>query len=216
MSGPLRIALVGKAGAGKDYFVKVLRRQRVHVRRFAYADALKCDVAAMLRPMPTRGVLDDGRLTQGAYRELIGWVDARKHLPWLRALLQAYGEAAKAARGDEEYWANRCRQDYEPCLSSRVLDAIVITDLRVLPEAAHARRDGFAIVRITRKDGYEHPSMTAEAKAHRSEVEQDQIAVDYEIVNGGTAQFDRVVMTLLEIMREQDASAGEPMMTGDT
>jgi len=188
MAQQLRIALVGKAGSGKDYFVEYLRSRGLNVLRAAYADALKTDISYLLRGLTTEDhyTLDDGTAWD--------WINERKHIPAIRSLLQAYGEAMVALYG-EEYWAQRCEDTtygwalYDGVTPLVFPDVVCITDCRKLAEADHARRDGFSIVRIVRTDGYQAAGITPENSQHRSETEQDRIKADYTIVNDGTAAF---------------------------
>lgn len=100
-----------------------------------------------------------------------------------RKLLQAIG--TKMREIDPDVWINYCLryiEAYRP-------HPVAIDDCRYLNEAAELRASGFKIVRVVR------PNVTdPTAGNHPSEIEQDQIAPDFTIINdGGLADLHKAV-----------------------
>lgn len=107
-----------------------------------------------------------------------------------RKLLQAIG--MKMREIDPDVWVNLCMRDVEYWRKLKRL--VVIDDLRYLNEAEKLRAAEFILVRIIR------PGITdPEAGDHPSETEQDQIEVDYTILNdSGLVGLHQKVVGLME------------------
>ena len=111
------IALSGKMHSGKSYVADRLVAEHGY-KRLSFAEALKDDVKQM-----------------GFFQS-----DIDEKPPWMRALLQAYGQARRAV--DPDYWVTRMRMKihgsyhYEQeSLFSYEEEKIVIDDLRFENEA---------------------------------------------------------------------------------
>lgn len=192
---PLRIALVGPAGAGKDYFVHHLQARGLRVLRVAFADELKSRAAWWLLCQ-----IDGPPINLHDRDARIAWIDSLKTRPQMRAFLQVYGEVLCALEG-ELYWAEIAARRYREALKREEWDAVVITDCRKRVEAQYARADGFVLVRIVRTDGYQTSGITPETASHRSEVEQRAILTDYTLVNDGTDAYGAAIDALIARLR---------------
>ena len=199
-TGAVKIALRGAAGSGKDYLVDYLRARGDKVIRAAYADYLKITFGrALMQHMGAPGEIflyGDGAV--------IAWVNEHKGIPEVRSFLQNAGESVIQLTGDECYWAEQAKQRTYGKYLDDPSYTVVITDCRKLPEAEHARKDGFLIVTIQRTDGAVGAGITAGNAQHRSETEGALIVPDITIENDGTANYHAEIERMLTAARRFD------------
>lgn len=164
---PEIIGISGKAGHGKDTLAKLLVDNHGYYRR-AFADALKEDIAHLLY----------GTSSKKGVKEL----EANKHKPEIRALLQSYGVAQREK--DPHYWIRECLNRYQGVRAYKggALTGLVIPDVRFKNEAEEVQRRG-VLIRVVR-DNFES-GLTPEAQAHPSETDLDGWAFNLVIFNTG-------------------------------
>lgn len=176
------IGITGFAGSGKDTVGCILADYGF--QRFAFADALREEVAAQLDgadyPMPT--------CFSPLAIEALSFADpaevyAKPTTPRMRALLQEWGTEYRRAQ-NPAYWSH--------VVAERMagVERACITDVRFADEAEFVRSRGGVVWRVNRP-GY-GPS------AHASE--RLDFAADYEIDNSGDEghllrQVNRVLFT---------------------
>jgi len=120
----MKIAISGKVGSGKSTLAEHLCEQH-GFDIFALAYNLKLDVINMGVP---------------------AWVMAKKPtVPWLRRLLQLYGES-KRRNVNAGYWIARLLADIDAIDPDRV----VLEDMRYENEAVWARSQGYKLVRVVK------------------------------------------------------------------
>ncbi len=182
------VALMGRAGAGKDTVAARLVKRHAFVR-VAVADPVR-DLAAALDPVvgyePTGFGPLPIRLSDILRRE--GW-DQAKQRPEVRRTLQRLGQGVREQ--DEHYWLRAALAKLDVADRWRV--PVVVTDVRYANEADALRSRGALMVRI------ERPGATAggEAARHVSERELEAYPADVTIPNGGTlADLHALVDTL--------------------
>lgn len=177
------IGISGFAGVGKDTVGQILAESGF--RRFAFADALRDEVAAALGaadyPMPT--LLS--RLAVEAFCTApVEEVYAKPTTIRMRALLQEWGTEYRRAQAPN-YWSKIV------AASMAGVERACITDVRYADEAEFVRAHGGVVWRVNRP-GY-GPS------AHASE--RLNFAADYAIDNSGDMdQLRREVSKALEVL----------------
>lgn len=87
----------------------------------------------------------------------------------MRALMQNYGTEVRR-KDDENYWVNR----WSAAIFQHSITPVVVDDVRFLNEANAVRSNGGIIIRVERDD-------IESGGDHQSEVEQNQIEVDFTI-----------------------------------
>lgn len=154
------IGLVGTAGAGKDTFFRALDLVGVACHRFAFADALKLEVADLLNVS-------------------VNTIEADK--PRYRGLLQWWGTEWRRGGWGEEYWLDRLAEQIDGYDPKRLA---VITDVRFENEVEFVRSRGGNIIRIHRVetggDGLTHAAI-----AHASEQTLRGYTADLTVTNPG-------------------------------
>lgn len=159
------IGLSGKAGHGKDTVAQVLLSlyEDYGLQRRALADALKEDIADLLLQQDSGWGLQVWQAVGQVDR--LAFINAIKHEPEIRSLLQAYGVAQRKARPD--FWIQRLFTWAE----EQEVKALVVPDVRFTNEADAIRSKGGLVVRVVRP--FYNNGLTAEQRAHSSETELD-------------------------------------------
>ncbi|MEU3713607.1 hypothetical protein [Streptomyces catenulae] len=171
------IALMGRAGAGKDEIGRRLVR-RWAFTRVAFADPLK-EMALRVDPVVTYEPAGFGpvpvRLSDVVNR--FGWDRAKRRSPEIRRTLQRMGSAVR--KQDPGYWVNLAMDRVS------VADAwnlpVVVTDVRHVNECEALKNRGFTLVRVNRP-ATPHLGVNA---AHESETELDAYPADMTLTNAG-------------------------------
>lgn len=163
---PYIIGLSGKIHSGKSTVANTIaaKHQGMIVRGFA--DALKQDVCGM-----------------GFDRETVYSLKP----PWMRALLQAYGQAKRAL--DEDYWVKRLDSSIKLCKPGTVF---IIDDMRFPNEVYWVKTMGGVTIRLER-EGYPIQS------DDYSETAIDHAAFDH-TVHGVSNELDDLVEHVLDCL----------------
>lgn len=104
----------------------------------------------------------------------------------VRKLMQNYGTDVRR-KDDDNYWTNRWLER-----AKFIEGNIAVDDVRFLNEAKAVKDMGGVIIRVVRPSGNDNDQ-------HISEVEQEQIEADYEIINDGTlAELRAEIRVLLK------------------
>jgi hypothetical protein len=149
------IGLVGRKQHGKDTVYKLIERNTtLRVKRFAFADPLKYELAA-------------------ACNVTVQEIEGNKER--FRLGLQWWGTEFRRGK-NPEYWVNQLRQALIDELDFGDAELAVITDCRFRNEAEMVREQGGILVRVVR------PGFTM-GDHHASEAEVDQITTDHTIMN---------------------------------
>lgn len=169
---PIIIALVGRAGAGKDLAAEHLVGHYGFVQA-AFADSIKYMLEAHF---VERGV-DYAYLYEPGQKDLI--------VPELgvsaRELMQRQGDAFRAA--DPDYWVKALADILglrDGPHRAPVHDRIVVSDCRYPNEAAWCATQQATLVRLVR-------DTAAPVRAHGSEQAVDHIPADHTIFNNGSS-----------------------------
>ncbi|MDN3259591.1 hypothetical protein QWJ26_07135 [Streptomyces sp. CSDS2] len=172
------IALMGRAGAGKDEIGRRLVR-RWAFTRVAFADPLK-EMALRVDPIVTYG--PDGfapvpvRLSDVVNR--FGWDRAKRRSPEIRRLLQRMGSAVR--KQDPGYWVGLAMD--RVAMADVWNLPVVMTDVRYTNECEALKNRGFTLVRVNRPTA-QHLGANA---THESETELDAYPADVTLTNAGT------------------------------
>lgn len=173
------VALMGRAGAGKDAAAARLVRH-YQFTRVAFADPLR-DAALDLDPIigsePTGYGPLPLRLSDAVRRH--GW-DRAKRAPEVRRTLQRLGESIRAH--DPDHWIRLALAKVD--VADRWGLPVVITDVRHPNEASALTRRGFLLVRVVRP-GHQGPA-GEDQRQHVSETALDDYLADTELINSGT------------------------------
>lgn len=169
---PIIIALVGRAGSGKDLAAEHLVGHYGFVQG-AFAESLKYMLEAHF---VQRGV-DYAHLHEPGEKD--------SKIPELglsaRELMQRLGDAFRAA--DRDYWVKALADTLglrDGPLRAPVHDRIVISDCRHYNEAAWCATQGAVLVRLVRDSA-------APVRAHISEQAADQVPCNHTIHNNGSS-----------------------------
>ncbi|MEU6285340.1 MULTISPECIES: hypothetical protein [Streptomyces] len=172
------IALMGRAGAGKDEIGRRLVR-RWAFTRVAFADPLK-EMALRVDPVVTYEPAGYGpvpvRLSDVVNR--FGWDGAKRRSPEIRRTLQRMGSAVR--KEDAGYWVGLAMDRVAVADSWNL--PVVVTDVRHVNEAQALKNRGFTLVRVNRPSA---PHLGANA-SHESETELDAHPADVTLTNAGT------------------------------
>ncbi|MFD4797201.1 deoxynucleotide monophosphate kinase family protein [Streptomyces anulatus] len=183
------VALMGRAGAGKDTAAARLVQRYAFVR-VAFADPLK-ESALRLDPIVGAEGTSYGalpiRLSDVVKR--YGWDRAKNSYPEVRRTLQNLGEAVRA--DDPDFWLRMALD--KVTTADRWSLPVVISDVRYANEADALRAAGALMVRIERPGA----SAGGEAARHVSELDLDAYPADVTVSNTGTvADLDALVDAL--------------------
>lgn len=151
------IALLGRAGSGKDTAASLLAEKYGHVR-VAFADALK-GMALAVDPMIAADMhYAPIRLSEHVGR--VGW-DRAKRTPEVRRFLQRLGAEGVRDTIGEDTWINLADRTVQENLAAG--RPVALTDVRFPNELEYVRRHGFTLVWIDRLGvaGGEHSSESA-------------------------------------------------------
>ncbi len=177
------IALMGRAGSGKDAVARRLAYRAAYTR-VAFADPLK-DMALALDPIvgaaeaEGRGFLPQRLSTVVAAR---GWEGA-KAFAEVRRTLQRLGQSVRDQ--DADYWLNLALAKVDT--ADRWNLPVAITDCRYPNEADALRARGFRMVKILRPTpGGALTAAGLEIRQHVSETALDGYPADVTIANVGT------------------------------
>jgi hypothetical protein len=169
---PIIIALVGRAGAGKDLAAEHLVAHYGFVQG-AFADSIK----SMLEQHLVERGIDYAYIYEPGEKDLL--------VPELgvssRELMQRLGDAFRGA--DPDYWVKALADTLglRDCnLRAPVHDRIVISDCRYVNEAAWCATQAATLVRLVRDSA-------APVRTHSSEQAVDQLPCDQTIVNNGSS-----------------------------
>lgn len=171
---PKRLALIGRARAGKDSVAARLVSAHGYTR-VAFADPLK-DAALALDPLVYACTHDGYEVTHERLSEVVewhGWEQAKDQFPEVRRTLQALGQSIRDL--DSRFWLRMALQ--------RIADTdgpVIVTDCRYRNEADALRLLGFTLVRVHR------PGLPASKGEHVSETELDGYPTSLALVNGGS------------------------------
>lgn len=173
------IALLGKAGSGKDTAASYLCAEHGYTR-VAFADPLKelaLRVDPYVEPYEHVNALYESEIR--AYRLSVvvrehGWERA-KRLPEVRRLLQELGAGIREL--DEDFWLRSAIEKWWGATGP-----VVFTDTRYRNEASELRFTGVKLVRIVRPGA----GLSGPEADHNSETELDGWPVDHTITNDGS------------------------------
>lgn len=188
---PPVIGLLGHAGAGKDT-VGGLIAERFRIARVAFADALKLEIA---HAWGVDRVLLDSPYAKEAKTPALALHRCKVQafvayawelgLPGLqdgltpRTVMQRWGDFRRAC--DPDYFVTRALEIVRTVTDGEQMDAVILTDVRFVNEAALVRGLGGQLWRVVR------PGATA-PNGHRSEFELAELQVDATIVNDGSVE----------------------------
>jgi hypothetical protein len=181
------IALMGKAGAGKDTAAQVLVDTYGYTR-VSFADGVRTALLALNPIVATGSVSGFVRLAE--FVRAIGWEEAKRTNSEVRTLLQHMGTDAIRTQ-DPHFWCRAAER------KSRMVDGpVVFTDTRFLNELRMVTEyHGIAV--LVERAG--QPVLKAQASMHVSELEWTQWAPDHTLHNSGNiSQFKTQVQSLME------------------
>ena len=178
------IGLAGKKQSGKDTVYEIARKQlpKLRVRRAAFADPLKAEVA---------------HVTQMN----VSFIEANKDK--LRLLLQAWGADFRRQFYGQDYWVNAMRHVLRD--ADKHADLLFITDLRYENEAAFVHELGGVVVRVKRWN----PNNKLDLDTHSSETVMDGYdGYDYALDNNGDKSqlADAVAALLTKFLPSSDGT----------
>ena len=158
------IGLCGKKSSGKDTVCTIIRawekRLVLPVVRYAFADALKADIAQ-------------------AFGTTVDFINANKKNPVMRKLLQLYGVARREERAT--FWINKMELKLFENLGAKPNHIAIVTDVRFQNEAEFIRGYGGRIVKIDRGE--------LPLDMHISETELNSITPDFALQNKGSIKM---------------------------
>ena len=147
--------ITGKMKHGKDTFFSFVKELHPQVRRVAFADALKKEVA-------------------DACDVTVDFINANKDV--FRPVLQWWGTEFRRGLHGDDYWLRRMDDTLKLLPQGSI---VFVTDVRFLNEADYVTGVGGQIVRVVRiTDGPRH-----NVDAHASESEQDQIRPEFTLIS---------------------------------
>lgn len=172
------IALMGKAGSGKDAVGRRLVREW-QFTRVAFADPLKemvlrADPVVLYEPAGYGPV--PVRLSDVVDRW--GWDRAKSRCPDIRRTLQRMGSAVR--KQDPGYWVGLAMDKVAVADSWNL--PVVVTDVRHVNECEALKRRGFTLVRVVRPSA----PYLGENADHESETELTTYQADVTVSNAGT------------------------------
>ncbi|MGW2591672.1 hypothetical protein ACWCXC_15605 [Streptomyces sp. NPDC001515] len=172
------IALIGKAGSGKDTVAERLTTRWAYTR-LAFADPLR-HVALDINPYIPTGPGITVRLH--ALVADVGWDYAKRTYPEVRRVLQQAGQGVRNI--DPDFWLNLLMKKVEAARSWNM--PLVVTDCRYENEAIALRLAGFRTVRVHRPRGTAMTFSEGRAAMHASETELDDYPCDGTLHNVST------------------------------
>ena len=153
------IALMGRAGAGKDTAAKYLA-QVYGYQRIAFADPLRA-MALAVDPLVECGCDGRSRLSDVVAAE--GWEGAKRRYPEVRRFLQRLGlEGVREHLGDDT-WVDIAIAEISRIRAART--PVVVTDVRFRNELAALQRWNFLPVWVDRP-GVADSDHASEAELH--------------------------------------------------
>lgn len=191
------VALMGRAGAGKDTVAGILAERWGHVR-VAFADPLR-RMALAVDPIIT-SYKDSQGIAHFRLSELVdvhGWDGAKRAFPEVRRFLQRLGsEGVRDTLGPDTWVRTAHREVWAAWQTDR---PVVLTDVRFPNEVAYAKRHGFMVVWIDRPGVYQGE--------HASEHAVTPDDADVVVYNGGDLT-DLAARVSLAVHGRLDADAG--------
>lgn len=127
---PMKLGLIGNAGAGKDTFGEALAE-------------LGYEVVQLKGPL--HEVLMLTSTEYNSANQLLGYEQAKRTLPWVRPLMIDVGSGMKSIFGKDIFAQAAARR-------ARGLDNVVITDVRFGIEVQVLHSEGFRFVDIRRPE----------------------------------------------------------------
>lgn len=185
MNEPIKIALTGRIGSGKDEVAKILMLEHDFRYPLAFGDSLKYYAHKIFRDVPSN--------------------------PKPRKLYQFMHRMREF---DPDVWVKHLAVAIEVAEDSRSTKGIVITDVRAENEYEWVKANGFTVVKVIapkeirlerakgRGDDFDPSDLE-----HESEQAIDGFKADYEIVNDGT--IAELKPKINEIIRRLAEGAGE-------
>jgi len=188
---PLIIALMGKAGAGKDTAAEHLAIAH-QFEPYALATPIKTMVQALLTEV---GQPDAHRHLHHRVLKELPIAELCNTSP--RQMAQTLGTEWGRQCLHPDFWL-RCADMALGLPDHPVHGRIVISDLRFANEAAWVRAYGGVVIRITRS----HYSGLHPVRAHVSESEQDDIIADHHVRNDATRLdlYDELDMVMAQVL----------------
>jgi hypothetical protein len=195
------VALMGRAGAGKDTAARLLAEMHGHVR-VAFADPLKKMALAV---DPIIDYVDDYYClgdTEGGPERLsatvnrVGWEKAKRDYPEVRRFLQRLGAEGVRDTIGPDTWIDLAHAAVTEAWQAG--HPAVLTDVRFPNEVEYARAHGFKLIWISRPG-------VAEG-LHSSESAVSPADADVVIVNDGTVDELRASLGLVFAAPAADAS----------
>ena len=181
-SGPKKphghdVALMGRAGSGKDTVAALLTEKYGHVR-VAFADPLKEMALAVDPVIPELIGFDGSPIRLSFVVEIDGWEQSKRDYPEVRRFLQKLGaEGVRDVIGPDT-WINLAHKKINE--AHAYCRPVVLTDVRFPNEVAMARDLGFKLLWVDR------PGVGAIDHASESSVGPDD--ADAIIYNGGSIE----------------------------
>lgn len=166
------IGLSGKMGAGKDAVAALM--SMVGYRRFAYADALRGEVAEAMKDRADIPSCLSAEAASAIAMAPMSEVYAKPTTQRMRALLQEWGTEYRRAQS-QSYWVDKMREKLAG------VECAAISDVRFADEAALVRELGGRVWRIERPG-----TGDGERSGHVSEAMP--FDVNYVIHNTGTLE----------------------------
>lgn len=164
------IGISGKKRHGKDHACAVLKTKgwedSVDVRRLAFADALKQELAS-------------------ACGVSVEFIELNK--PSFRLGLQWWGTEFRRGHCGDDYWLRRM----DEALLTTTSAVVVVPDVRFVNEADWVKSRGGVVVRINRT-----ADVPGTKDAHLSETALDDYEFDYVLENNMTETFNEEVSSL--------------------
>lgn len=167
------IGITGKLESGKTSVAKFIKEYNSDVTLLAFADLLK------------EMIYNAGLCSK---EELWG-----VKTPFSRLMMQKIGTEIIRKQVNENYWVNKMTSIISRIKNDNEL--IVIHDVRFLNEYDMIRFFNGKVVRVTRPKTIQD----SEENKHISELEQDLITEDYEIINNST--IDELKLKVFEFLK---------------
>ncbi len=167
------IGLVGKKGAGKS------------TAAGAFNNAAFVPFALPIKTMLERFGVPYGCLFGDAKEEPLEMLCGKS----ARYAMQTLGTQWGRDMMGDSFWLDAWWRWAKPYIVAQSYDYLVVDDVRFLNEAAYLKARGATLIRISR--------MIETTDQHQSEIEQDQIVVDYDLPNSGTQDDLRKMMTAI-------------------
>jgi len=158
------IGITGRKQSGKDTFYNVALERIGNVKRVAFADPVKQELAEALGVIP-----EEIEFNKKRYRKA----------------LQLWGTEIRRELFGRDYWIKRARLIIGGLAYNDPNALIIVTDVRFPNEAEAVRDMGGVIVKVIRKRPFWTRVKSMFKREHASERLVDTITADYTIHNNG-------------------------------